>query len=158
MRLAGRLALLLPQVMQDRDRHLALLGGIDLDIVTRGMRREDTDHSTDTEPTTLHQFTQHAARIRIEVAGRLADHLVGEDVRESSGELPSVEERHPIEIIEQLLETDVVKHLYPRMPRRDRPVRRPVERPSVGAGGLEGERRLPHRFTGMLLTPQLMVC
>ena len=45
-------------------------------------------------------------RIGVQVARRFADHRVGEDVRELAGELPGIEERHPVDVAEQLLERD----------------------------------------------------
>ena len=114
MRLARRLALLLAQEAQRR-RHLrARRVRVDLDVVADRVGREQADDRAHLQPALRDELLQHAPRIGVQVARRLADDRVRQHVRELAGELPRVEERHPVDVAEQLVERIVVEALHAR--------------------------------------------
>ena len=134
VRLARRFALLLAQEVQPRQHARARLVGVNLDVVViDAVRREQPDHAARAQPTLADDLLEHAARVRVQVAGLLADHGVGEDVRKLAGEFPGVEERHPVDVARQILERVVLEDAHSEEARHGRRVRIPTAIEAIGA-------------------------
>ena len=89
VRLACGLALLLAQEVQSRQHARARFVRVDLDVVViDAVRREQPDHAARGQPALADDLLQHAPRIRVQVAGLLADLGVGENVRELARRTP----------------------------------------------------------------------
>ncbi len=105
MRLARGLRLLLAQVVQPRSHARARLVRVDLDVVVDACSPGSSPITrARPQPALGDHLLQHAPRIGVEVARRLTDDRVGQDVRKLAGELPGVEERHPVDVAHQLVE------------------------------------------------------
>ena len=154
MRLARRLVLLLAQVVQRRE-HLC-----------RGTRPrrprcrrrtdvggEQADHGAHLEPAFGDQLLQHRSRVGIELARRLADHRVVEDVRELAGELPGLEERRPVDVRRPARRADSprtpARPSTPRRDRRDRSAQSILRR--LARASASDSSRLTLRLAGVLL-------
>ena len=112
----------------------ARLVGVDLDVVViDAVRREQPDHAARGQPALADDLLEHAPRVRVQIARLLADHRVGEDVRELAGELPGVEERHPVDVARQVFERVVVEDAHAEEARHRRHVRVPAAVEAVGA-------------------------
>src|SRR5438874_1877356 len=112
VRLAVGLALLLAQEIEPRQQLIARLAAIDLHVVADGVGREQAHHGAHAQPALRDERLEHAARVGVQVAGRLTDHRIAQNVGESAGELPGVEERHPVDVAEQLAQRIVLEALH----------------------------------------------
>ncbi len=67
----------------------ARLVRVDLDVVViDAVRREQADHAARRQPALADDLLQHAPRIRVQIAGLLADDRIGEDVRKLAARTP----------------------------------------------------------------------
>src|SRR4029077_12762823 len=157
VRLAVGLALLLPQESEPRQYLIARFAAVDLHVVVYRVGGEQAQHGAYAEPALRDERLEHAARVGVQVAGCLADHRIGQNVGESAGELPGVEERHPVDVAEQLAQRIVLETLYTRHARRRRRVRRPVDGAAVGARRSQRGFRNLEPLGGMLLAAALVL-
>ncbi len=133
MRLAFRLALLLAQKGQSRQHPRTLLVRVHLHIVADGIRGKQTDHGARPQPALSDDLLQHEPRVRIQIARGLAHDGIRQHLGELSGELPGVEERHPIDVSEQLPQRIVIEAMHPGRPRPSRREGRPFDPATIGA-------------------------
>ena len=82
----------------------ARFAGVEPDVVADRIRRPESNHGFRIEPAFGDDLLQHVLRVFIKLAGSLSLLLVGEDFREAPAQLPSAEERRPIDIGDQFLD------------------------------------------------------
>src|SRR4029077_19805788 len=87
VRLAVGLALLLPQESEPRQYLIARFAAVDLHVVVYRVGGEQAQHGAYAEPALRDERLEHAARVGVQVAGRLADLRIGQYVWEYVCEL-----------------------------------------------------------------------
>ncbi|KAG0928309.1 hypothetical protein G6F31_017763 [Rhizopus arrhizus] len=65
------------------------------------------------EPFATQRVLLRGVVVAVAIAGLGADDLVGEDGRELAGQFPRLEERGPVDVVDQLRERIVVEHMQP---------------------------------------------
>ena len=110
-------------------RHLAArVVRVDLDIVVvdriGGQQRDD---AVGLEPVALDQLREHALAVGEHLPGRIADDLVLEDRRVGTGQIPGLEERTPVDIVDQIAEIVVLEDAPSEHLRLDRREAGPVD-------------------------------
>ena len=93
-----------------------------------GIRRPEADHRGRAEPVLRDDLVEHRVRILVERTRRFAELLVVEDRGELAGQLPGLEERRPVDVVDQLGERIILEHARAEEGRLRRTVIRPVER------------------------------
>ena len=129
----GAFAPLLAQVIQAGHDLVAGLLGIDLDIVAARIGRKQSRHARRSQPALIDEPGQQPLRILVERPARLAHRRIIQYLRKSAMEFPGVEERHPVDAINQFGQRIVVEPANPGVPRHRRPVLGPVDGQPVGA-------------------------
>src|SRR6185437_7876563 len=102
---------LLAQRVQDCNPLAPRVVGIEHDVVALGVRRPEADRRPRSEPLLLDDEIEHLAGIVIERARGLADLGIIEDRRETPGQFPGLEERRPVDGLDELREIVLVKTL-----------------------------------------------
>ena len=128
LRLAFSLGALLAQVYEAMQEVAAILARVHRDVVViQRIGREETEHGACLQPALVDDSIEHLLRILVQRRRRFSHGRVVEDLRKLAVKLPGVEERHPVDVIPQDLETDVVKHASTRECGDRRLVGRPVD-------------------------------
>ena len=138
---------LLPQRVHATKFLGASLIGVEQHVVAAGIGGKKSIHPSGLQRLVSHNFFEHRRRVGEQLRGFCADHRIGEDSGILPAQLPSHEERGPVDIgnerlqrhVGQLADTEELG----RVDRR----RRPIGGPAFLAGHLEGhERRLLAAF------------
>ena len=106
---AERTLVLLAQVVPRHRDGVTGRVGVDLDVIAGGIRRRDHHHAVGGEPSALDQALEHLLTFRVHVARRLADDGIGENGGIRPGQLPSLEERRPIDQAGELAQIGVLE-------------------------------------------------
>src|SRR6185437_13260541 len=94
---------------------------------------------------------------RVKIAGGLADDGVRQHLGELAGELPGIEERHPVDVPEQLLERIRLESVDSRGPGGRRRECRPLDPATVGASLRQTDLRQLQLLAGMLFAPARVI-
>jgi len=109
---------LLAQAVPHHGQVLAVLAGVDLDVVAHRVGREQAEHRLRLQPLLGDDLVEHGLAVGKDVARGLAHHRVVQDGGEAAGEVPGLEERAPVDVVHQLAELDVdrlhAEHVRPR--------------------------------------------
>ena len=101
-------------------------------IIAGAVGGKESHHRVCLQPLLFDQPFEHALRVGVQVARRLADHRIGEQRRKLARELPGIEERHPVDIRHQLIERIVSERFHAEESRHRRSVTRPIDFESLG--------------------------
>ena len=148
---------LLAQTAQHLFDFTARLVGIDLDIVTDPVGREQPQHAGHLHLAAALETIQHRLGIGKQALGLLAHHLVFEDARILASQLPAQEEGGPVDVVTQGGDIHLAQHMDARQGRFGRLIGAPVARPGVGAGGFQRDGGRAWLLAGMLLAHRLVL-
>ena len=132
--------------MQRRDRRLARLVGEHQNVVALRLRRPEAERGAGREPALGHDLVEHGAGVLVKRARDRTQFRVVENGREFAVQFPGLEERRPVDKIDQFRDRIIGERFGAEEGRLRRHIgARPVELGRIGARG--GERQ-PH-FVGL---------
>ena len=154
---AGRLLVLLPQVVPGHRNRASVRVVIDFDVVAVHARcRVQAKHAVCGDPFFAHDALEHFQRFGVQLARGFADHRIFENLRVRAGKLPGLEERRPVDIGNQLFQRIVAQHCEPRRARCRRLAGRPVGGEAKAPGFGDRQQR-PGAFFVPVLGADLLV-
>ena len=109
--LPGWLDGLLTKMMQGGESLRARVIRVEVDVVTLAGGGEKADHGPGRQPFFLDQRGQHRLGILKEVARLFADDVVIENFRVTARQLPGMEERRPVDEVDQFLQGITIQGL-----------------------------------------------
>ncbi len=157
VRLALGLALLLAQERQCRQDARTLLVGIHLHVIADRVRRKQSDDGARLQPVLRNQLLQHPARVGVQIARGLPHDGIGQHLRKLAGELPGVEERHPVDVPEQLAQGVVIEAMDARGARRCRREHRPLDAAPIRTRLRQANLGQLEFLAGVLLAPPRVI-
>src|SRR5262249_26651859 len=102
---AGRLVVLLPEVVPGHEALAARLVAVDLDVVPVCPRRGiQGEYSVRDDPAFAPDASEHCRGLAEELARGVAGERILQDLRIRSGKLPRLEERRPVDVVDELRE------------------------------------------------------
>ena len=129
--------------MQRGDRFVARLVGEHGNVVALRIGRPEAEGRAGGEPALGHDLVEHGARILEQRARHLPEFGVVENGGIFAGELPGLEERRPVDIIDQFGDRIIGKRLGAEEARLRRHVSaRPIELRRIAARAVSGRRTL----------------
>jgi hypothetical protein len=124
---------LLAQAVPNHCHLAAAFVGVNFNVVAQAVGRVQSHHPVGRQPAPFNQALEHALRVGIHANGFSADHLVFQDRRERPGQVPSLKEGRPVNVLRQLGQVKVFKNAPANELGHRRRVMCPVEWRGVGA-------------------------